>query len=422
MRKPIIIIGAGLAGLAAAYKLKEKAEVFEASNAVGGVARTYKCKGFNYDLGPHVLYFRNLKTQRWVEEILEGRWRRQARRARIVIDGEKVDYPIQEGFLQSDRLKRRFLPDLLKATQCKEGNFKEMAANLYGSALAEDFFMPYNDKLWCHPLDEMDKEWAQRFLPSFPRDDLGRLAKGETLPRGPNAYFFYPESGGIGTLSQALWEELRNRIHLSTKVTSINTKEGWVETNSGTRHHYSYLISTIPLPEILRASVDLPESDRNRAKELRSVGMVFVHLCLAHPLNDDSHWVYFSDPEICFHRISIPCNYSDVMIPPDRGSIVAEVSFPSDKNPDIQTIVEKVKMDTVKSGIVGGLEDIISHDVQVRRYAYVFPTMKGEKAREELRWILKHRNILLAGRYGVWEYANMERVLEQGIKAAEALC
>ncbi|MBA7596716.1 hypothetical protein ES703_03703 [subsurface metagenome] len=422
MREAIVIIGAGLAGLAAAWKLKEKAEVFEASDAVGGVARTYKCKGFSYDLGPHVLYFRNLKTQRWVEEILEGRWRRQARRAKIVIDGEKVDYPIQEGFLQSDRLKRRFLPDLLKVTQCKEGNFKEMAANLYGSALAEDFFMPYNDKLWCHPLDEMDKEWAQRFLPSFPRDDLGRLAKGETLPRGPNAYFFYPEKSGIGTLSQALGEGLSNRIHLSTKVTSINTEEGWVQTNSGTRHHYSYLISTIPLPEILRASVDLPEPARVLAEELKSTGMVFVHLCLAHPLNDDSHWVYFSDPEISFHRISIPRNYSDGMTPPDRGSIVAEVSFPSDKNPDIQTIVEKVKMDTVKSGMVGGLEDIISHDVQVRRYAYVFPTMKGEKAREELRWILKHRDILLAGRYGVWEYANMERALEQGIKAAEALC
>ncbi|MCK4231523.1 FAD-dependent oxidoreductase [candidate division WOR-3 bacterium] len=422
MRKPIIIIGAGLAGLAAAWKLKEKAEVFEASDAVGGVARTYKCKGFSYDLGPHVLYFRNLKTQRWVEEILEGRWRRQARRARIVIDGEKVDYPIQEGFLQSDRLKRRFLPDFLKATQCKEGNFKEMAANLYGSALAEDFFIPYNTKLWRYPLEEMDKEWAQRFLPSFPRDDLKRLAKGETLPRGPNAYFFYPEKSGIGTLSQALGKGLRNRIHLSTKVTSINTKEGWVETNSGTRHHYSYLISTIPLPEILRTSVDLPESDRNRAKELRSVGMVFVHLSLAHPLSEDSHWVYFSDPEICFHRISIPRNYSDVMIPPDRGSIVAEVSFPSDKNPDIQTIVEKVKMDTVKSGIVEGLNDITSHDAQVLRYAYVFPTMKGEKAREELRSILREKGILLAGRYGVWEYANMERALEQGIKTAEALC
>jgi len=422
VRKPIIIIGAGLAGLAAAWKLKEKAEVFEASDAVGGVARTYKCKGFSYDLGPHVLYFRNLKTQRWVEEILEGRWRRQARRARIVIDGEKVDYPIQEGFLQSDRLKRRFLPDFLKATQCKEGNFKEMAANLYGSALAEDFFIPYNTKLWRYPLEEMDKEWAQRFLPSFPRDDLKRLAKGETLPRGPNAYFFYPEKSGIGTLSQALGEGLNNRIHLSTKVTSINTKEGWVETNSGTRHHYSYLISTIPLPEILRTSVDLPESDRNRAKELRSVGMVFVHLSLAHPLSEDSHWVYFSDPEICFHRISIPRNYSDVMIPPDRGSIVAEVSFPSDKNPDIQTIVEKVKMDTVKSGIVEGLNDITSHDAQVLRYAYVFPTMKGEKAREELRSILREKGILLAGRYGVWEYANMERALEQGIKTAEALC
>lgn len=422
MREAIVIIGAGVAGLAAAYKLKEKAEVFEASDSVGGVARTYKYKGFSYDLGPHVLYFRNERIRRWVERILGGKWEKQVRRARIVINGERVDYPIQEGFLQSEKLTRRFLDDLLKAPQTRKGNFKEMASNLYGKALAQSFFIPYNTKLWRYPLEEMDKEWAQRFLPCFPRDDLERLTKGETLPRGPNAYFFYPEKSGIGTLSQALGEGLSNRIHLSTKVTSINTREGWVQTNGGTRHHYSYLISTIPLPELLRASVDLPEPAGVLAEELKSTGMVFVHLCLAHPLNDDSHWVYFSDPEISFHRISIPRNYSDGMTPPDRGSIVAEVSFPSDERPDIPSIVANVKRDTVKSGIVGGLEDIISHDVQVLRHAYVFPTTKGEAARKGLHTILSEKGVLLAGRYGLWGYANMERALEQGLKAAEALC
>jgi len=419
--KPVIIIGAGLAGLAAAWKFKGRAKIFEASDMVGGVARTYRYGNFHYDLGPHVLYFRDEKIKNLVEEILAGKWTKQDRKARIILDGHRIDYPIQEGFLRSERLKERFLPDLLNAPGNHAGTFSRTAENLYGPALANEFFIPYNRKLWQYPIDEMAPECATRFLPAFPREDLKRLNKGETLPRGANARFYYPRKGGIGTLANALARGLKDTLCLSQKVLRVCSDEKWVELDDGTKRYYSHLISTIPLPELANISVDLPATARGLAADLKSIGMVFVHLGLAHPLKDDSHWIYYPDPAIIFHRISIPANYAKGMVPPDRGSLVAEVSFKSDERPNIETIIRVVKEDAVKSGIVGKLEDIASHDVQTLCRAYVFPTTRTEKAREELRLILRQRDILLAGRYAIWEYGNMEQALTQGIQAAEEI-
>ncbi len=421
MSKPVIIIGAGLAGLAAAWKLKGRARVFEASDMAGGAARTYRYGDFHYDLGPHVLYFRDEKIKNLVEEILEGNWTKQNRKARIILDGHRIDYPIQEGFLRSERLKEKFLPDLLNAPANHADTFSRTAKNLYGPALANEFFIPYNQKLWRYPLNEMDAECAARFLPAFPKEDLKRLSKGKTLPRGANACFYYPRKGGIGALPDALARGLKDSLCLSQKVLRVCSDEKWVELDDGTRRYYSHLISTIPLPELAEISVDLPATARGLASTLKSAGMVFVHLGLAHPLKDNSHWIYYPDPAIIFHRISIPSNYAKDMIPPDRGSLVAEVSFKSDERPNIETIIRAVKEDAVKSGIVGKLEDIASHDVQTLCRAYVFPTRESETAREQLRATLKARSILLAGRYAIWEYGNMESAIAQGLQAAEEI-
>jgi UDP-galactopyranose mutase len=419
--KPVIIIGAGLAGLAAAWKLKGRARVFEASDMVGGAARTYRYGDFHYDLGPHVLYFRDEKIKNLVEEILEGNWTKQNRKARIILDGHRIDYPIQEGFLRSERLKERFLPDLLNAPGNHAGTFSQTAENLYGAALANEFFIPYNRKLWQYPIDEMAPECAARFLPAFPKEDLKRLNKGETLPRGANARFYYPRKGGIGALANALARGLKDTLCLSQKVLRVCSDEKWVELDDGTKRYYSHLISTIPLPELANISVDLPATARGLAADLKSIGMVFVHLGLNKPPGDDSHWIYYPDPAIIFHRISIPTNYAKDMLPPNRGSLVAEVSFKSDERPNIETIIRVVKEDAVESGIVDRLEDIASHDVQTLCRAYVFPTRESETAREQLRATLKARGILLAGRYAIWEYGNMESAIAQGLEAADEI-
>ncbi len=420
MKKPTVIIGAGLAGLAAASRLKGRVLIFEAADAVGGVARTYEKEGFRYDLGPHVLYFNNGEIKHWVERMLDGKWVLHERRARIWFDGETVDYPVQEGFLRSPRLRKRFLQDLLEANGAKKGAFRESARNLYGKALAEAFFIPYNKKLWQYPLDDMDHSWVQRFMPSFPRKDLELAAKGKNPPRGANAGFYYPAGGGIGRLADALAAKAAD-IQLNKRIKYVSVNERWAETCNGERFGWRNLISTVPLPELVKMCVDLPPETRILASTLKSVGMVFIHLGFEHPLKDDSHWIYYSDPAIIFHRISIPWNYCHTMVPEGKGSLVAEIAYPSEEEANIPELIRITKDAVVKLGFSKEQKRFVAEDVKVSHYAYIFPTPESEGARRKLSDILKSRNIHPAGRYAMWEYGNMESAILQGFKAASRM-
>lgn len=418
--KKTVILGAGLAGLAAGSRLGEGALILEAADEVGGAARTYFHDGFGYDLGPHVLYFTRPDIRDWVEKALGGEWKEQKRKARIAVDGEEVGYPLQEGFLESRMLKKRFLADLLGAPAKRAQGFGETCRNLYGKAMAEAFFLPYNSKLFRYPLDEMDVCWQRRFLPAFPRGDLAMIAEGKEIRRGPNEGFYYPAKGGIGILSKKLAYGLSDDLRLNTKVVAVNTREGWVETESGERVRFDFLISTLALPELAGMCIDLPRETRELGTRLKSVGMIFVFLGLAKPLADDSHWKYFPDPGISFHRISIPGNYSDDLLPPEKASVVAEVSFRSDEEPNVHEVVLRTKSDLARLGIVSK-NDIISTDVRLMKHAYVFATRESEGARKSLARVLEERAIVLAGRYGVWEYGNMESAVAQGFDAAERI-
>lgn len=420
MRKPVVIIGAGLAGLSAAWKLKDGFELFEAEDEVGGVARTISHSGFRYDLGPHVLYFKDQGIREWVERILEGRWDSQRRRARVRIENETVDYPIQEGFMASPKLKALFLEDMLESDGKVDGDstFTKIANAKFGKAMAESFFIPYNSKLFSHPLDEMDSRTANTFLPSFPKEDLHHLSHVAIKRRWLNAKFYYPSKVGIGTLPHSIVNNLGKDIRLSTRIAAINSKEKWVETEKKERVFYSGLITTIPLPEFLSLCVDSPESVRDLRHSLKSSGMILVHFALSNSISDDSHWTYYPSPDLAFHRTSIPANYSKDMAPSNKCGIVTEVAFKSDIIPDFSAILEKTKKDILKIGVIGSFAELFSHDSKILRYAYVFPTKHSEDAKKTIHAHFGKYGIEFAGRYSRWEYGNMESAIVQGFEAA----
>lgn len=419
--KPVIIIGAGIAGLAAADRFGNGTRIFEQRDRVGGLVRTFSKDGFSYDYGPHVLYFRDPKIYNWLINKVRGRLDKHQRRAHIQIAGQKVDYPVQEGFLRSEELKIRYLPGLLDAQGGNGGEFSIVARGLFGNCLAEDFFVPYNQKLWKYPLGEMEPGWASRFLPSYPKSDLDLIARGVRLPRGTNAEFYYPRQHGIGDITSSLSECINGELFLSTTISAINSREKWVETSDNTRFSYSYLISTIPLDRLTRCVIDLPSSQKNMAQELRSVGLIIVHLSHGCPAAEDSHWIYYPDRDFVFHRVSIPENFSGTMVPDGRGSILAEVTFLPFEKPDLKSLLNRVKHDAVKAGLIKDINDILDHEVRINPCAYVFPTAVGERARKRLRSILEKQGILLAGRYAMWEYGNIESAIKQGFAAAERI-
>ncbi|HUT98605.1 MAG TPA: FAD-dependent oxidoreductase [bacterium] len=421
--KPVIVIGAGLAGLGAAHRLGGRAIIFEAADRVGGISQTVTYDGFSYDLGPHVLFFRSAASREFCERLLGGEWTRQPRRARITIGDERISYPIQEGFVRSPVLKRRYLPGLRRAgrTEPASPTFTEIARAQYGEVLAKEFFTDYNAKLWRYPLDGMDPEWARKFLPKFPRRGLWLVSLGFTPRRGPNAGFHYPRTGGIGSLAHRMAETVPGELRLRTVVKRVHTGERWVETGDGERHPYHALVSTLPLPRLAKIAPDLPAEMVEGAGDLPCVGTAFVHLGLKKPRpDDDSHWEYFPDPGLAFHRLHVPENYSPDMVPAGRGSVVAEVSYIHTERPDLDALTSRVIADLVKIGRIGGEDEIIARDARAFRYTYSFQTTAAERVRLALRDELVRRGVHLAGRYARWEYLHMDQSIVGGFEAADA--
>jgi len=420
---PVIVLGAGLAGLGAAHRLGGRAVIFEAADRVGGISQTVTYDGFSYDLGPHVLFFRSAASREFCERLLGGEWTRQPRRARITIGDERISYPIQEGFVRSPVLKRRYLPGLRRAgrTEPASPTFTEIARAQYGDALAKEFFSDYNAKLWRYPLDGMDPEWARKFLPKFPRRGLMLVTLGFTPRRGPNAGFHYPRTGGIGALARRMAETVPGELRLRTVVRRVHTGERWVETGDGERHEFHALVSTLPLPRLAQIALDLPAELVEGAKGLPCVGTAFIHLGLKkNRPDDDSHWEYFPDPELAFHRLHVPENYSPDMVPEGRGSVVAEVSYIHTQRPDLDTLTDRVVADLVKIGRIGGEDEIIARDSRAFRYTYSFQTPAAERVRLALRGELARRGVHLAGRYARWEYLHMDQSIVGGFEAADA--
>ncbi len=419
--KPIIVIGAGLAGLGAAHRLGGRAIVFEATDRVGGISQTIRYDGFSYDLGPHVLFFRSAEVGRYCERLLEGHWTHQPRRARIYMQGERIEYPIQEGFVRSKTLKKRYLPGLQRAGKSEPTSqtFTAIARARYGKALAKEFFTDYNSKLWRYSLDGMDPDWARRFLPKFPRRGLWLVSLGFTPRRGPNAGFHYPASGGIGALAERLAETMPGELKMRTVVRRVHTQERWVETTDGGRHPYHALVSTIPLPRLAKIALDLPTELTEQTEGLPCVGTAYIHLGLKNPRpSDDTHWEYFPDPAFVFHRLHIPENYAPDMVPAGRGSIVAEVSYRQDERPDLSELTKRVVSDLVRLGRISE-DDIVAKDARAFRYTYSFQTAAAERVRLALRDELARRGVQLAGRYARWEYLHMDQAIAQGFEAAD---
>jgi UDP-galactopyranose mutase len=423
MTKPIVVVGAGLAGLGAAHRLGDRALVLEATDRVGGISQTVSYDGFSYDLGPHVLFYHTQESRRICSGLIGGGWTHRPRRARIRIGDELISYPIQEGFVRSKVLKRRYLPGLRRAgkVEPESQTFTAIARAQYGEALAKEFFTDYNAKLWRYPLDGMDPDWARRFLPRFPRRGLWLVSLGFTPRRGPNAGFLYPASGRIGTLAERLAEAAPCEIRMRTVVKRVHTGERWVETGDGERHHYDALVSTVPLPRLAEIALDLPGGLAEGAKDLPCVGTAFVHLGLKKPwTDDDNHWEYFPDPSLAFHRLHVPENYAPGMVPEGRSSLVAEVSYSRDERPDLEALTERVIADLVKIGRIAGEDEIIARDARAFRYTYSFQTAAAERVRHSLREELARRRVQLAGRYARWEYLHMDMAVTQGFQAAAA--
>jgi len=427
------ILGAGLTGLSAGYHLGASSDyaVYEMLDEVGGLARSEKNKGFFFDYAPHILYTADEYASALIHKLLEGNIHIQKRKAYIYHG--KYDlytrFPYQahlHGLPAEDIIEcLSGLVDVLRnPDRPKPTNYREWMYWRFGKGIAEQLMIPYAERIWTIDPKEMNFSWIDRRVPEPDFDAILRGAlHDEDKLAGFNQEFWYPVEGGIEALPVALAKGVKN-IHLNKRVIKIDAKEKVVSFSDGERVNYENLVYTLPLTHLPQFIDDIPEHVSKAIAGLQHNSIDCVNIGINRPDISPYQWLYFHEDEFIFHRISFPRNFSEKTCPPGTSSVCCEVAHSSHRPPretDRDRIIQATIDGLVKAKILREEDEILTAEVLRIDPAYVIYDLDYEENVKVIHEYLKSLDIEPCGRFGDWQYYNMDHSILSGKRVAEEI-
>ncbi|MCX6649740.1 MAG: FAD-dependent oxidoreductase [Candidatus Bathyarchaeota archaeon] len=419
-----IIIGAGLSGLSAAYHLGRDYRILERDGVVGGLCRSVSAKGYTFDLAPHIFFTGSQYVNGLVNELLNGDLIRQRRRAYIYTRGTYVEYPFE---VNLHGLPQEVIDECIEGARHRPNiqpkNFMEWITATMGEGVAKHYMVPYNEKIWKYPLEDMNIDWVAGRVPAPSVEEMVKGAQGKVEREyGPNAYFLYPRVGGIGAIPNALSTRVKD-ISLNSDVSEIHTKGKRLEviyTRNGEskRQEADRVLSSVPLPELIKMIKSAPEDVIKASENLIYNSLACFNIGVNREAISDKHWLYFPDKEYPFNRISFPMNLSPETVPKGKSSIVVEVTYRGAK-PDAEETKEKVRAGLVNAEILRDDDGLEVFDALDFKYAYVVYDLHHQRNVNLIQTYLKSLGVSSMGRFGEWEYLNMDKAILSGKRAAE---
>jgi protoporphyrinogen oxidase len=434
MKKTIVVLGSGLAGISVAYHLNPdeyESIVFEKNHFVGGTAGSLHLNGFTFDFAIHLLHLHNEYTKKLIKDLLKDNIHHGVRNAAIHIYEKLLPYPFQVntfGLSKNvisecvDGFKiaiKKYAENHLRKTTL---SFDKWSKRTFGTGITKHFMKPYNEKLWQVRNNEMTAEWCGMFVPQPNLEEIINGSIGNINQKfGYNQTFLYPKEGGIQVLPKALSQGLNIKLH--TEFTELDLKKRRVRFVNGETYDYDMLVSSIPLPELLLRIKNLPTPIADLIKTLRWTSVLCLNLGIDRPNISDKSWIYFPEKKFCFYRVGFPMNFTPSAVPKNCSSMYVEISYrphqPIDwKNPGLLT---KVRHDLQNANILNKSDNILVSRATPIPYAYVIYTKERSKSLEKIFSFLETHQIFCVGRYGAWKYSYMEEAILDGKKLAEKI-
>lgn len=433
-----MILGGGIAGLAAAYELlKEGANVtvLESSSEVGGLARTLEKDGFRFDIGGHRFHSNNVSVVSWLQELVGEQLLSVPRQSHIFINNRFVKYPIQlPGALsifspfRAASMLISYLVSRITERNRPDVSFQDWVVKRYGYGLYKIFFEPYTEKVWGIPCNHLSAAWAEKRIgiPSMWRVIKSLIVKPKNAPATSISQFYYPENG-FGTICEELKKsilEMGGVLHTSISLTSL-TPLGFAKfrvaaqmpDNSQKTFDVNHVVSTIPLNSLL-ASIpqDFGSSDALNDYQLDYRDLICVFLAIDKPQVTTDSWTYFPLKSLTFGRTHEPKNWSSKMVPSqDKTSLVVEV-FSSRGDRIWQLSDEEIATRVIEEiSAIGWLSETEVSKSWVLRVPYAYPIYRvgyERKLAKVKNYLSQWPNLHLLGRTGSFEYMNSDGVIE----------
>lgn len=420
----ILILGGGLAGLGAASILHKEDEPFvllEREREPGGLARTAVIDGWSFDQTGHYLHSRTP----FLEQDLRAagvKLQNIERRAGVAVSGVITPYPIQYNLWALPESTRRSLLSKLKPTPlcAPPSSFAETIASTWGPALLDLFFRPYNEKLWGRKLEELPYDCAGPYMPEVDWERVNAGCEGQTDYAGYNRRFTYPAQGRLGEAMKVLAEPFRDKIQYGFTAADIDLKTRTVTSTAGEKIGFTQIVSTLPLPSLLRmVGRSVEDKSLFNHTSIRNVRVGFRGRTL-----QPWQWLYVPGAEYSFCRIGLPVNVNPLTCPPGSGSLSIECggALPGQAELSTHEIAQQAVALLSERGVID-VDSIEVIDEILIDPAYVVFRAEGRSIFEELRLELEDQGVILAGRYGIWDYFSMDEAYLSGRSAAlQAVC
>lgn len=437
----IAIIGAGPAGMTAAYEAAKKGvdidiDVFEAGPGIGGMAKTIELWNQKVDIGPHRFFSNDTRVNKLWLEIVGTDYEMVDRLTRIYYNKKFFHYPIKAfnalknlGIFQAATCIIYY--GLEKISPTKDiSTFEGWVTNRFGKKLYNVFFKTYTEKLWGIPCGELDADFAAQRIKKFSLGEaiktalFGNSGKHKTLVD----QFAYPH-GGTGMVYDRMGAYLKNKgghIHLNTPVKRVITKNGIanaLELVDGTIKEYDHIISSMPLSLMVKQLPEVPENIKIAAGSLKFRNTIIVYLNVQAKNLFPDNWLYVHSSDLQMGRLTNFRNWVPQLNGKEESTICAleywcydEDEFWKMSNEDL---IKLGKEELRKTGLVGKAEISDGHVYKIHRCYPVYSTGYKERLKPVTDYLSTLKNLHVIGRYGAFKYNNQDHSILMGKLAIE---
>ncbi|WP_158798516.1 NAD(P)/FAD-dependent oxidoreductase [Pedobacter sp. L105] len=401
------ILGAGISGLSLGRLLSNDftVELLERGSIYGGIARTKNVNGIAYHkVGGHCFNSKYNDVLDFVfkEVLSKSKWHNIQRNAVIKYKNEEVSYPIEfavkEIYNFDKELALSITKDFLNANDDFEyADLEDWFRKKFGNTLADSYFLPYNEKIWNRPPNEMSPAWVEGKLPIPNKMSFFNALISNEEDKMPHSTFYYPDSNDQNTFIDSLAQGLNITCNYNVDQIVYNSnKKCWIVNGD---KEYDILVSTLPMNILPSLIADITSEIIEAAGNLKYNKVTTM---LWETKGTERTWTYVPDKANFFHR------YIHI------GSFY----YPR-KN---VSITEVVGTKTYEEMVENGKQDpflIKPLDYNVSDHAYVVFDENYEIATEKIKQYLASRdNIYTHGRFGEWQYYNMDVCIKQSIDLA----
>ncbi len=442
----VVVLGAGPAGLGAAYQLTRrglaKVTVLEQNTRLGGNAGSFDLEGISVDFGSHRLHPAcDPEVLADIRALLGNDLLDRPRHGRIRLQGRWIHFPLKPLDLLY-RLPPAFavgvLRDrILKLTQpandpSRPQSFAtELEAGL-GRTICRDFYFPYARKLWALDPEELSVTQARRRVSASSLAKMARRILFGFRPSGKSR-FFYPRHG-YGQISEAFHKAAvaaGAEFHLGARVASVNKDNHTIQSvqyeQDGTTVTVpaDFIWSTIPLTSLVRClQPAAPSTVLEATEQIQFRAMILIYLVLEQERFSEYDAHYFPESGISISRLSEPKNYSNTQLPANVTVLCAELPCSADGpqwNKSDEELSQLVRDSLATAGIP--VQAPVRH-VLTRKLKYAYPIYRQgyETHFNQIdQWLRQINGLITFGRQGLFVHDNTHHALYMAYCAVRCL-